>query len=324
MISISKEESIVLSYIRISAVAMIVLCHFFQAYDNRWAYIFNVGVQIFLILSGFLYGHKNISNWKDWSKKRAMKLYLPVFVFLTLALPLYLFFYPSYFNLWGYLCNYFNVQGIPFVMGGVQLVKGTRHLWFLTAIMMAYCFTPILQIGRKKASLLFTILWMIQMLAYYILPGPFAFILSWFTMYGIGYMFANMSPKHRDYSLCFLILSSLIILHLISWDKLLIYFNPMNRLFHDILGCTIFFGGYRLLRLFQQIKLFKVAMLIDRYSFHIYIIHYFLLIGPFTLLKIPYSTSTNIFISLVCITIVTSIFVIICQSLGNAIYANNK
>lgn len=51
-----------ISYSRFIAMVMIVLCHFFQFYNNELAWWFNVGVQIFLIISGFLYGMKSIED----------------------------------------------------------------------------------------------------------------------------------------------------------------------------------------------------------------------------------------------------------------------
>ncbi len=63
VIPISDEESKAISLVRIMAMFSIVLCHVFQAYNNSLAWRFNVGVQVFLVLSGYLYGHKEISGW---------------------------------------------------------------------------------------------------------------------------------------------------------------------------------------------------------------------------------------------------------------------
>ena len=35
----------------------IVTCHFMQSLGNHWAWVFNIGVQVFLLMSGFLYGY---------------------------------------------------------------------------------------------------------------------------------------------------------------------------------------------------------------------------------------------------------------------------
>lgn len=319
MRTITSKESTVLSCVRIAAVIMIVLCHYFQAYDIKWAYVLNVGVQLFIILSGFLYGHKVICSWKEWWTKRLIKLYPPVFVFLTLVTPLYLTLKPDSFNVWGMICNYTNIQGIPFAVGGKFLVGGTRHLWFLTAIAMAYCITPILQKLKSYACIVFCLLWVTQVFAYFFLPKSFAFILSWLSLYGIGYMFANMNRKSQDFMLIFLLAIMAIILCYIHWSQITVYFNPLNRLMHDVLGSLLLFGGYKLLCWLPSIRLTTIAKLIDNYSYHIYIIHYFLLIGPFSLLHITDSVYSNILISFVSIIIITSIFAVICQSINNVL-----
>lgn len=66
---ITKTESSILIYIRVMAMISIVACHILQAYNNHWAYVLNIGVQVFLVLSGYLYGHKYIDNWNLFLKK---------------------------------------------------------------------------------------------------------------------------------------------------------------------------------------------------------------------------------------------------------------
>ena len=96
----------------------IIICHVLQVYANRWAYVFNMGVQVFLTLSGYLYGKRIISNWKSWSIGRIKRVYVPMFMFLIAVLPFYLFFHKEVFSWKAYGLNYLNLQGIPFVMGG--------------------------------------------------------------------------------------------------------------------------------------------------------------------------------------------------------------
>ena len=51
-----------IEYIRVIGMVLILLCHFSQYYGSDLALWFNVGVQIFLIVSGFLYGSKEIED----------------------------------------------------------------------------------------------------------------------------------------------------------------------------------------------------------------------------------------------------------------------
>jgi peptidoglycan/LPS O-acetylase OafA/YrhL len=70
----------VISLIRLLSMLMIISCHIMQYYDLELAWWFNVGVQIFLCISGFLYGQKNIDNVTDFYNKRLKKILIPYYV----------------------------------------------------------------------------------------------------------------------------------------------------------------------------------------------------------------------------------------------------
>lgn len=57
-----ESVSIGLSWLRLIATWSIVACHILKANGNHWDYIFNIGVQVFFLLSGYLYGHKFIEK----------------------------------------------------------------------------------------------------------------------------------------------------------------------------------------------------------------------------------------------------------------------
>ena len=83
------QESYAISYIRVLAMSSIVLCHFLQALESNWAWVFNIGVQIFLLISGYLYGHKYIEGWISWFRKRFIRIYVPFVLFLIAVIPVY-------------------------------------------------------------------------------------------------------------------------------------------------------------------------------------------------------------------------------------------
>ena len=82
---ITVGQSHAVSVLRVLAMTAILVCHILQSYDNQWAWVLNVGVQIFLVLSGFLYGHKNVDNWRIWFSSRLRKLYVPFVCCLMLG-----------------------------------------------------------------------------------------------------------------------------------------------------------------------------------------------------------------------------------------------
>lgn len=48
------EKNINISVIRLISLLMIITCHIFQGLDNELAFWFNLGVQIFFFISGYL------------------------------------------------------------------------------------------------------------------------------------------------------------------------------------------------------------------------------------------------------------------------------
>lgn len=67
---LSLHESAAISYLRIWAFLCIITCHFLQYYENNLAWVLNIGVQIFLAISGILYGRKDIGKPMAFYNKR--------------------------------------------------------------------------------------------------------------------------------------------------------------------------------------------------------------------------------------------------------------
>lgn len=273
----------------------IVICHMLQAYDNRWAFVFNVGVQIFLALSGYLYGKKIISNWRQWTLGRIRRVYVPMLLFLIVVLPLYLSFHREVFSWRAYALNYLNLQGIPFVFGG-DMVPGIRHLWFISAIMFAYFSTPILQWASNYSDWLFPFFLICIGILYFIVPGPIVFFASWIFIYLICYMYAHLK-NIKIYTIGLLLLELLlVVLVAFKFEVILYYFHPLNRVFHDVSGIFIVIIGIKLLSQLKLLSIPKIVDLFDKYSFHVFLVHYFFIVGPFSLAHITTYVFINIFI----------------------------
>ena len=73
------RRDINIQIIRILAMLSIVICHIVQETNNKYlvmsAQFFNIGVYIFLIISGYLYSEKNIEV-KSFYKKKIFKNYI--------------------------------------------------------------------------------------------------------------------------------------------------------------------------------------------------------------------------------------------------------
>ena len=139
------KKDISIQVIRVIAMISIVICHIMQATNNNFlritAQFFNVGVYIFLIISGFLYSNKVIEP-KKFFKGRFFRIILPMYIFM---IPIFIIqLTTNSFNIKKVIIYFLNVQGI---FGGVE---GAAHLWFVTSICICYFLVPLFQIIKKK------------------------------------------------------------------------------------------------------------------------------------------------------------------------------
>lgn len=108
--NILSSESCCITTLRSLAMAMIVTCHIVLSYDSNYYAVLNIGVQIFFVISAFLYAQKDIDNPPDWLKRRFMKLYPPLFIFLICAFPILFAAYPELFSFKKVLLYFMNCQ----------------------------------------------------------------------------------------------------------------------------------------------------------------------------------------------------------------------
>lgn len=142
---INKDKSIQL--IRVFAMLMIIFdhicCIISFPMQSIIVQVLNSGVFIFVFISGLLYGNKNVHNWKDWFKKRLIRICIPLWIFMTIDFIIESIIW-DVFDVKYVLIYALNLQGIF----GVNM--GGTNLWFLTLIMVCYLITPILQWIKNK------------------------------------------------------------------------------------------------------------------------------------------------------------------------------
>lgn len=144
MESKSKKYSFAV-YLRATAALMIMMCHFASknqsAYSNMMNQFFAVGVGIFFILSGFLFGTRGsgiTENVAAWYKRRIRRIYIPLWLYLLALMLLYILTGKSILNTdWIWLA-----LGLAADLSGIV---EARHTWFITALILCYFLTPFLE-----------------------------------------------------------------------------------------------------------------------------------------------------------------------------------
>ncbi len=296
-------ESPTISLIRMLAMLSIIACHFCQYYDNEWAWWLNIGVQVFLILSGYLYGNKDIPDAIGWLKRQFTKILVPYYLFLIPTIIAYFFATPE-------------SLGVSSVIGSlftVNTIKGIGHLWFISAILFCYIVTPYLVAFRnyilqttltKQICLIFALFLVVTVVGVWtnsFFPGNIC-------CYMLGYFISVLAKKYgsKVISLSFLlsilpcIASNAIYIYLKYFKGMemqgpLSHITSYSHMFLALSIVTLF------MILFKNVSYNNVFKWSDNYSYEVYIVHQLFILSPFTILTLTSSKSLNIVIALLVI-----------------------
>ena len=268
-----KEVNIQL--IRILSMLMIILCHVVQEYGkllSLTAQFFNVGVYIFLLLSGFLYGNKIIDNKVDFYVRRIKKILVPMYFFLILFFILNF----KYFSLKWCVIYLFDIQ---YFMGNI---KGLGHLWFMSIIMLCYLSLPFLS-KNKNRLMLFVFSYFSLAVTFSFINETIARVFFYLLMFTIGYCIKSYNIKcsfNITQLVLFFILT--IIFKLTCWylfDNTLYYNIILSSIDHICLSIEIFYI-LNLIFLKFKVKNNKYIDYFDSLSIYIYFTHYMFIVGP--------------------------------------------
>lgn len=290
-----------LSAIRIVATMMIVLCHILQYYGYFLAWWLNVGVPIFFILSGYLFGKKHIYNKNEWYKKRFLRIYIPYFIYIMIVSVIYAIFYNNYFEAKTVIIQVLCLQGF------LKSMRNLEHLWFITFILLCYLITPFLK--RKDRFVFYSIIFIMFILTK---NNKFLWIYSYILGYKISQykLYDHFTSNYYILIVIFMMVSNVFKIFsnkLIVCNQLL---DLINFLSHTFLGLFIATSVYLLENHFHFIQnsYRLVGKYIDKYSYEIYVVHHIFILGDFSVLALTGNLYINLMI--VIFLVVLSSFII--------------
>lgn len=276
----SKDYRI--SLLRFCSMIGIILCHIFQYYNNGLAWWLNVGVQIFLLLSGLLYGGKKIQNSWNFIKKNVIKIVVDYYILLILGIPLF--------------CYFGNIE-----FSSIEILKmflmldypsGWGHLWFIRYIVLCYCITPFLsKINTGDIKIYALVIAVVQIL---FLPVSI-FEGAWINCYVIGY-FLGKHNIIRDRRLVDKIGKIIIPLAIfVNGFKIFIdilnidfvgekYYRQYSHCLLALLIVILVLKNYNVLnRILETRYLLLILNYSDKYSYDIYLVHQLFILGPLSI-----------------------------------------
>lgn len=300
-----ERKNYSISCIRFVSLLLIVICHFMLYYNYWLAWWFNVGVQIFLCISGYLYGQRSISDIPAFIIKRIKKIIVPYYlIFVTVAILHYLFVR--------------ECIDLDIFVGGLLLKKflnGGEHFWFIPVITICYAVSILLDRFKEKyvknsdSFFIFSVVSVVVALvvfglvfSYYKTDCIVCFILGYClgvndtgkyipTKFNVG-LFSFFAIIGNGLQIYFTYFRMIIIPQ--EFFELYRVFRYCN---HVTLGIILFIV---LKLLFDKVQ-FRPKMLAfldkaDNYSYEVYLVHQFLILGPFSLMEITGFLPINLII----------------------------
>lgn len=178
----------------------------------------------------------------------------------------------------------------------------------MTAIVLCYAITPLLQWSRKWAKWL---VWLIVPLSVVVLlkMPSLRSMSSWFILYALGYYLATLSKREKW--AVGILASVVFILRLLQfeWATLMQMGSAYSLAFHITGAVVIFLLGLLLVYRIHVESIPSYVLFLDKYSFQIYIVHHVIIMPPFGMLHITEHRVVNMLIALFYIAFFTWVLV---------------
>lgn len=319
-----------ISFSRILGTFFILSCHFFTEF-SPYSTILAVAVPLFLFISGYLYGKREIEPI-SFLKKRYKSITMPVLVFVTI-MALY---YGVFENQWKefiYIPQYvLNLQGLSKIIEwfpSYAVGRGTSHLWYLTAAMICYVLTIPVQMGFKKYPLSkrTCILLLIISIIVAFVGGlfPYKIRLNLFQIYFVGYFYSkyfdNISHKKFWVTTFTMFVFGLIMIFVIFNYGDTDFYVGLGYIFRNFLAYWIFLFFKYLCKYFEnltsRIIKWKFVRHMDTLSFYIYIVHYIFTDGPFCIKELPFPMIVQFVLFLVASVVLSEVLFLLCKTIFN-------
>ena len=298
-----RQRDYAISIVRILATASIFIAHILQYYNHLLAWWFNVGVQIFLVMSGYLYGLRGDREPDDiaFYKRSFPKILLEYYLVVIPVMLVQLISEPG--------C--ISADRIYKILFTYKTLDGGQHLWFIPYILICYLLTPAVirlfrALNEKKPSGL--VLGFLGLLALnHVLHDTFIkfFDASWINCYIIGLFLGFCTTMDRKklksnliWIFAFLAITfNALRIYIIYFSDLHFdgtageYFMLFCNMSHALQGTTLFFGLTALFapagRAIQKSELAsRFYNSTDSLCYDIYLVHHFFILGSVNMMTI--------------------------------------
>ena len=289
----NRNVDFAITILHVVGMLMIFLCHSMQAEKIYFlSEIFISGVPLFLFVSGFLAGKRDVNNAWHWWIGKAKRLILPASIFVITIYGIYEVTGLSRVSTFQWLFTLCNLQGLNYTYWKFNYfgaVPGCGHLWFITSLIFCYLLTPLMQKFKKislktwQELILIIVVLLVQLGLLFV-----GFQLSYIITFFFGYFLSNKKIRTDFLWFGFVTLLTILICGArlalkefidgsIFYDR---YFALISAAFVAVwLFYAVHFFKEKVPKLFVVINC-PALLFTERISYYFYLTHYIFLTGP--------------------------------------------
>jgi hypothetical protein len=283
-----------ISVARVLAMLSIIVCHLLSACHINDFQIAAVMVDVFLFISGYLYGLKQIADGRKWLKARFRRIIVPQWVNLAI-----------YGVLCGAFCKPFSVLG-----GGMQivdlqglwrifkgfpcvLIEGLVNTWFVTVIFLCYL---LLLVVRKIDAQRVLKHWKIVVALAILVQAALAYSgvqIGYLLEFFVGFYLAKTTWLNKKCygGVTFLFILSFALRMVLRhyWDGTVAYDDIIASMSCNLTAIwfvmTLMMWNLRKEELFKFLVDTKAWRVLDISSYPLYLTHYMFIFGELSVIK---------------------------------------
>lgn len=306
------EREYEISIIRIISTVFIVTCHIQQHYNIGLCWWFNVGVQIFFFMSGYLLG-ANVDKNAKWMFRRIKRIFVDYYIYILIIVCLYYLFTPETITL----------QIIIDLLCGKKTIYGAEQLWFIRPLILCYLHIFLIDYFVSRMANHKVINKIIG--SAIILVGCFFFSVEvdshWLVVFISGYIVKKLFNTGKNH--LFVVIGTgiptLVLTYLRIVDSSNNYYSKWWHVFGGIFIFMFMYYSLRKINLQFPLKIKKILNFTDKYTYDIYITHWLFITSYFSVLEITKYIAINFAILLFSILVSAYILFFISRFVNNKI-----
>lgn len=311
---ITRNSVITLS--RVLGMLFIVICHIIKYYTfihmhESLGQFFNCGVDLFLFISGYLYGGKIVTGFGKWYFKRYLTVSLPA-VIISIIVIAALFIVGESVPINSIVAYCLDLEGILFINWNLTFlfkeILSLGPLWFTTIIMLCYLLVPVLQNLSRKININFRFILFFSIIGAVVSIGISSVISVFnFLVFVIGYFCGKTKLLDKMNNSVFIVYTTLFLVAIggrLILQKLVdgsFLYSSYVSVSHFVVG-TWFIVAFAFIKNKNSSVITKMAdsriiRTLDGYSYYVFLVHGVFCMGVFNLYeKLPLPLATVLFV----------------------------